>query len=106
MDSAAHSGAAEAGAGLSEHYTPRSAAFPAAADCAGDRARSALDQDGAVGKVEASRRFRGGVLAQLSCGAMAICELLDDAWRTELVFRDGLLRLFRPGRVAIRSVQI
>src|SRR5260370_32354517 len=106
MDSAADSGATKARAGLSEHYASRSAALPPALDRARGDPGSVVEQDGAVGKMEARRRFRAGVRAELSRGAMAVCQLLDDAGGAELVLWNGVLCLFRSRGSSIRSVHV
>src|ERR1700674_46637 len=97
MDTAVDSGATKAGAGLSEHYASRSAAFSPAADCARSSAGPAVEQDGGVGKMEAGGRFGAGVHVEFSGCPMAVCELFDVTGRAELVFRNGVLCVLRSG---------
>src|SRR6266851_1780549 len=93
VDSAADSCSTKAGAGLSEHYASRSASFPVVADRARGVPGPAVEQDRAVGKMEAGCRFGAGVRVELSGGAMAICKFSDVAGRAQLVFRNGVLCL-------------
>src|ERR1700674_2151347 len=88
MGAAADSGASEAGAGVSKYHAPCSAAFSAAGDRACRGAGPFMEQNGAVGKMEAGGGFGAGVRAEFSGGRMAVCEFLDDAGGTKLVFRD------------------
>ena len=94
MDSSADTSAAQAGAGLSKHYASRSVAFPFAVNRARSDAGPVVEQDGAVGRVEACGRFRAGVLVELPSGAVALCKFLDVTGSAELVLRNGILCLF------------
>src|SRR5260370_7176777 len=94
MDSAARTGAAQAGAGLSKHYASRSVAFPLAANRARSDAGPVVEQDRAVGKVEACGRFRAGVLVELPSGTVALCKFFDVTASAELVLRHAILFSF------------
>src|SRR5258708_33240967 len=105
MDSAADSGAAQAGAGLSKRYASRSVAFPFAVNRARSDAGPVVEQDGAVGKVEACGRFRPGVLVELPSGPVALCKFFDVTGSAELALPNGLLCVFCSGAPSLRSLQ-